>query len=504
MIDVLAAATSRNTRSTVDFLTTTHEVLESIIDQINDGIVITSPEGTISYYNHVIRDLFGLGEAQPIKQLKDLCKINWSKRLARAAIDSGGDYGTAIASDRAIHFEEKIHAGDTIRFLQFTIKRLFSQNRQHEIRVIVIRDISAKRRLEATLQSGGTCGLITGSPEMLKVLERARQIAASDASIMLQGESGTGKSCVARLIHEHSPRHGYPLVEVNCAAVPETLMESEFFGHAKGAFTGAHDQRQGKFQAADHGTLFLDEIGELPLHLQAKILHAIEDRRFQMLGSNETLNVNFRLISASNVNLREAIDSNQFRADLYYRIAVIPMNIPPLREAIDSNQFRADLYYRIAVIPMNIPPLRERIGDVPLLVNHFCDDLVARGHKDNIRITKGAWQTLLNYPWPGNIRELNNAIEYGVICSDEGVVDVDSLPQDIRLYSRDTMVGKPPAVPVAPAGDSPAGDAELRSQQLELIEALEKAHGSKALAAQILGIDRTTLWRRMQKAGLAG
>lgn len=477
MIDVLAAATSRNTRSTVDFLTTTHEVLESIIDQINDGIVITSPEGTISYYNHIVRDLFGLGEDKPIKQLKDLCQINWSKRLARAAIDSGGDYGTAIASDRAIHFEEKIHAGDTIRFLQFTIKRLFSQNRQHEIRVIVIRDVSAKRRLEATLQSGGTCGLITGSPEMLKVLERARQIAASDASIMLQGESGTGKSCVARLIHEHSPRHGYPLIEVNCAAVPETLMESEFFGHAKGAFTGAHDQRQGKFQAADHGTLFLDEIGELPLHLQAKILHAIEDRRFQMLGSNETLNVNFRLISASNVNLRDAID---------------------------SNQFRADLYYRIAVIPMNIPPLRDRIGDVPLLVNHFCDDLVARGHKDNIRITKGAWQTLLNYPWPGNIRELNNAVEYGVICSDEGVVDVDSLPQDIRLYSRDALVAKTPTMAIAADIAGPAGDAELRSQQLELTEALEKAHGSKALAAQILGIDRTTLWRRMQKAGLAG
>ncbi len=477
MIDVLAAATSRNTRSTVDFLTTTHEVLESIIDQINDGIVITSPEGTISYYNHIVRDLFGLGEDKPIKQLKDLCQINWSKRLARAAIDSGGDYGTAIASDRAIHFEEKIHAGDTIRFLQFTIKRLFSQNRQHEIRVIVIRDVSAKRRLEATLQSGGTCGLITGSPEMLKVLERARQIAASDASIMLQGESGTGKSCVARLIHEHSPRRSYPLIEVNCAAVPETLMESEFFGHAKGAFTGAHDQRQGKFQAADHGTLFLDEIGELPLHLQAKILHAIEDRRFQMLGSNETLNVNFRLISASNVNLRDAID---------------------------SNQFRADLYYRIAVIPMNIPPLRDRIGDVPLLVNHFCDDLVARGHKDNIRITKGAWQTLLNYPWPGNIRELNNAVEYGVICSDEGVVDVDSLPQDIRLYSRDALVAKTPTMAIAADIAGPAGDAELRSQQLELTEALEKAHGSKALAAQILGIDRTTLWRRMQKAGLAG
>jgi transcriptional regulator with PAS, ATPase and Fis domain len=475
MIEAIAAATTRNTRSTVDYLTTTHEVLESIIDQINDGIVIASPEGTISYHNEVIRGLFGIGKETRIDHLKDLCHINWSKRLARAAIDSGGDYGTLVASDRSIHFEEKIHAGDSIRFLEFTIKRLFSHSRHHEVRVIVVRDVSAKRRLEATLQSGGTCGLITSSPEMLKVLEKARQIAASDASVMLQGESGTGKSCVARLIHEQSTRNRYPMVEVNCAAVPETLMESEFFGHTKGAFTGAHDLRQGKFQAADHGTLFLDEIGELPLHLQAKILHAIEDRRFQMLGSNETLNVNFRLVSASNINLRDAVD---------------------------TNQFRPDLYYRIAVIPINIPPLRDRIGDVPLLVNHFCDDLVARGHKDNIKVTKAAWQALLNYPWPGNIRELNNAVEHGVICSDDGIVDVDSLPQDIRLYSREVPAARPAAQ--APNLEGPGEENALRNQQIELQEALEKAHGSKALAAQILGIDRTTLWRRMQKAGLAG
>jgi transcriptional regulator with PAS, ATPase and Fis domain len=342
--------------------------------------------------------------------------------------------------------------------------------------VIVVRDISAKRRLEATLQAGGTCGLITSSPEMLKVLEKAKQIATSDASVMLQGESGTGKSCVARLIHEQSTRNRYPLIEVNCAAVPETLMESEFFGHTKGAFTGAHDQRQGKFQAADHGTLFLDEIGELPLHLQAKILHAIEDRRFHMLGSNEIQNVNFRLISASNINLRDAVD---------------------------NGQFRPDLYYRIAVIPINIPPLRNRIGDVPLLVNHFCDDLVARGHKDNIKITKATWQALLNYPWPGNIRELNNAVEHGVICSDNGLMDVDSLPHDIQLYNR---VASTPRATVTPEASSEksAEESPLRKQQSELQDALEKANGSKALAAQILGIDRTTLWRRMQKAGLTG
>ncbi|MDR3394803.1 MAG: sigma 54-interacting transcriptional regulator [Parasulfuritortus sp.] len=475
MIDIAAAATTRNTRSTVDYLTTTHEVLESIIDQINDGIVIASPEGKISYYNNMVRELFGLSSESPVENLKDLCGINWSRRLARAAIDAGGDYGTLVASDRTIHFEEKIHAGDSIRFLEFTIKRLFSHSRHHEVRVIVVRDVSARRRLEATLQSGGACGLISNSPEMLKVFEKARQVASSDASIMLQGESGTGKSCVARLIHEQSSRNRYPLIEVNCAAVPSTLLESEFFGHTKGAFTGAHDQRQGKFQAADHGTLLLDEIGELPLHLQAKILHAIEDRRFQMLGSNETLNVNFRLVSASNINLREAID---------------------------SNLFRADLYYRISVIPITIPPLRERISDVPLLVNHFCDDLVARGHKDNIKITKAAWQALLNYPWPGNIRELNNAVEHGVICSDNGVVDVDSLPQDIQRFGRSASVVVTLQVPETSPDKSAEENAQI-IQKFELQDAMEKAHGSKTVAAQILGIDRSTLWRRMQKAGLA-
>ena len=473
MLGFTSTATSRNTRATVDYLTTTHEVLESIIDQINDGIIIATPEGKISYYNNIVRDLFGLTQDDPLEHLKNLSDINWSKRLVRAAIDSGGDYGTAMASDLAIHFEEKVKAGDSSRFLEFTIKRLFSHSRQHEIRVIVVRDVSAKRRLEATLQSGGACGLITNSPEMLKVLERARQIAASEVSVMLQGESGTGKSCVARLIHEHSQRHQHPLVEVNCAAIPESLMESEFFGHAKGAFTGAYDQRQGKFQAADHGTLFLDEIGELPVHLQAKILHAIEDRRFHMLGSNEPMSVNFRLLSASNINLRDAID---------------------------NNQFRGDLYYRIAVIPIDIPPLRDRICDVPLLAHHFCDDLVARGHKDNIKFTKQAWQALLNYPWPGNIRELSNAVEHGVICSDNGTVDVDSLPNDVQFYSRQSAAVK--SVQLSSPSETPSEEESLISQRVELQEALEKAHGSKALAAQILGIDRTTLWRRMQKSGL--
>jgi PAS domain S-box-containing protein len=469
------SATSRNMNESAFHLSATREILESVIDQIEDGIIIALPDGKITYHNRMVKELFGLVDEATPRALNDLGNINWSKRMTRAALDSGEQYGIAKSSDRQIRFEDKVNAGETTRFLEFTVRRLFSSRRQDEIRVIIIRDVSAKRRLEATLQTGGACGLVSTNPEVLKLLERARQIAASDASVLLQGESGTGKSCFARLIHEHSQRARQPLVEVNCAAIPEMLMESEFFGHVKGAFTGAIDQRQGKFAAANSGTLFLDEIGEIPLHLQAKLLHAIEERRFQMVGSNETVCVNTRMISASNLNLRGAVD---------------------------KGFFRADLYYRISVIPLAIPPLRDRVGDVPLLVKHFLDDLVARGYPNRIQFSKGAWYALMNYPWPGNIRELSNAVEHGVICADSGLVDVDSLPQDVRLYSQEgpaQSVRESPRIP--DVLDSEIGDSS--AQREELVNALKKAHGSKAIAAQILGIDRTTLWRRMQKLGVA-
>lgn len=451
------------------------ELVESVLEQIEDGVVIALPDGRITYHNRMILDMFGLPRGNIPSALSELGEINWNKRIIRAALDAGNQYGTATSSDRPMRFEEKVTAGTTVRFLEFTIRRLFSGTRKNEMRVIVARDISPRRRLEATLQTPGICGLKTSSPEMLRLLERARQIAASDASVLLQGESGTGKSCVARLIHQQSRRSAYPLVEINCAAIPEMLMESEFFGHAKGAFTGATDRRHGKFFAANDGTLFLDEIGEIPIHTQAKLLHAIEERRFHMVGSNETVTVNTRFISASNINLRDAVD---------------------------HGTFRGDLYYRIAVIPLLIPPLRDRVGDIPVLIQHFVDDLLARGQNANVKFDKNAWQALLNYPWPGNIRELSNAVEHCVICADQGKVALDSLPRDIRLYSRDVAelpaIRKPaPAIEATTEGESNA----LRD---ELMAALSKARGSKAIAAQLLGVDRTTLWRRMQKAGIAG
>lgn len=452
------------------------ELLESVVDMMEDGVVIALPDGSVTYYNQMILDMFGLPKDSVPRVLTDIGAINWSKRMNRAAFDAGSQYGMVTASDQPMRFEEKVMAGTTVRFLEFTVRRLFSGSRRNEVRVIVVRDVSPRRCLEATLQTPGICGLKTNSSEMLRLFDRARQVAASDASVLLQGESGTGKSCIARLIHQQSRRSGHPFVEVNCAAIPEMLMESEFFGHAKGAFTGAIDRNRGKFLAANDGTLFLDEIGEIPVHLQAKLLHAIEERRFHMVGSSETIAVNTRFISASNVNLRDAVD---------------------------HGRFRGDLYYRISVIPLSIPPLRERVGDIPVLIQHFMDDLTARGQKADVKFSKKAWQALLNYPWPGNIRELSNAVEHSVICADNGMVELDSLPQDIRMYSSDTseppVINQRDDVLVATTEDDAS-----ESMRGELHAALKKARGSKAIAAQLLGIDRTTLWRRMQKVGVAG
>ena len=453
------------------------ELLESVVDLMEDGVVISLPDGSVVYHNPVILDMFGLSKDSSPRMLSDIGEVNWNRRMNRAAFDAGSQYGIAAASDRTMRFEEKVTAGSTVRFLEITVRRMFPGSRKSELRVIVVRDVSPRRRLEATLQTPGICGLKTSSPEMMRLFERARQIAASDASVLLQGESGTGKSCIARLIHQESWRSGHPFVEVNCAAIPESLMESEFFGHAKGAFTGAVDRNRGKFLAANHGTLFLDEIGEIPVHLQAKLLHAIEERRFHMVGSSETIAVDTRFVSASNINLRDAVD---------------------------RGSFRGDLYYRIAVIPLLIPPLRDRVGDIPVLIQHFIEDLVARGQKANVKFSKGAWQALMNYPWPGNIRELSNAVEHSVICADKGVVEVDSLPQDILRYSQD-VPDQPVLRQFAADEDEKAGDGGASDiMRAELLGALRKARGSKAVAAQLLGIDRTTLWRRMQRAGIGG
>ncbi|PLX45487.1 MAG: hypothetical protein C0605_00880 [Hyphomicrobiales bacterium] len=333
-----------------------------------------------------------------------------------------------------------------------------------DMMLLIVRDRTAKRRLEAVLDRSGS-DLITNDPQMLAVLERVQQVAPTDASVLVQGESGTGKTHIARMVHHNSQRADKPLVEVNCAAIPESLIESELFGHVKGAFTGASQERSGRFLSADGGTLFLDEVGEIPLHLQAKLLRVIQDKEFEPVGSDKPVKVDVRIIAASNQNLRQNVD---------------------------NGEFRSDLYYRLAVIPLYIPALRERPGDIPLLLQYFCHNLERRGYADDVECGAEAMRMMMDYPWPGNVRELENAVEHALICAVNKKVSPESLPQDVRVYADSRQ---------APSAEQNPEDRYGRMRQ-DIVIALDQADGNKSKAAEALGIDRSTLWRRMRKMNI--
>ena len=239
--------------------------------------------------------------------------------------------------------------------------------------------------------SNGFEGIVGSSAALRAVLDQVRLVAATDATVLIGGETGTGKELIARAIHMHSDRRRRPFVKVNCASIPAELLESELFGHEKGSFTGAIAQHIGRFEAAHGGTLFLDEIGELPLHLQSKLLRAVQEQEFERVGGNRTIQVDVRIVAATNRDLKAMVE---------------------------ENRFRADLYYRLAVFPVNVPALRERSEDIPLLARYFVEKHAVRMGRNIESIPAYALDALTNYDWPGNIRELQNVIERSVVMSD--------------------------------------------------------------------------------------
>ena len=330
--------------------------------------------------------------------------------------------------------------------------------------------VAENRRLKQALSGRLSADNIIGQDyRMAKVFDLIDAVADSKTTVLITGESGVGKSLIARAIHAHSPRRGGPFVEVACGALPETLLESELFGHVRGAFTNALADKEGKFAAADGGTIFLDEIATASPQLQVKLLRVLQERAFEPVGSNKTLHVDARVVLATNHDLETEVQ---------------------------AGRFRNDLYYRINVVNIELPPLRERIGDIQLLAEHFLakySDAAARRPQGFLPETMAVMQ---RYSWPGNVRELENCVERAVVLSSQPFIGPDDLPPAILKDAASSE-----AVPVSVAGRT-LEQTLAGSEKQSIMAALEANNGSRQATAAQLGIDRTTLFKKMKKHGL--
>ena len=321
------------------------------------------------------------------------------------------------------------------------------------------------RRLRGELaRSYGLPNVIATTPRMVALLETLKQIADSPASVLLTGESGTGKDLLARVLHFESSRRDGPFVPINCAALPEALIESELFGHVRGAFTDARESRTGLFAAARSGTLFLDEIGEMPMALQAKLLRVIEDKKVRRIGANEEIPVDIRVVAATNANLERLLE---------------------------EGRFRSDLYYRLGAVTLGVPPLRDRHEDLRLLLKHFLSRASAEAGKTPPEVEPEAAACLMRYRWPGNVRELHNVIQAAVLLCGEGKLRVKDLPP--RIAGIQTS----PKVTIAEAVDRRLSLDRLEREYVRAI--LSSVNGNKREAAAILEIDRKTLYRKLEE-----
>ncbi|HUA20722.1 MAG TPA: sigma-54 dependent transcriptional regulator [Bryobacteraceae bacterium] len=323
------------------------------------------------------------------------------------------------------------------------------------------------RELRAELSQRYQFDNIVGRSEaMREIFATIERVAPTRATVLLCGESGVGKDMIARAIHHHSPRTDKPFVKINCTALPENLMESELFGYEKGAFTGANVSKPGKFEQADTGTVFLDEIGDVPPGIQVKLLRILQEREFERLGSNKTRHVDVRVLAATNVDLRAALE---------------------------QGEFREDLYYRLNVLPINIPPLRDRKEDIPFLAKHFVAKLSKDLGSRVESISDAAIQRLMEYHWPGNVRELENVIERSLVLGNGPVLE----PSDIRLD-----LSAPPRTAAVTGNFLPDGMTLDQYEQSIIREALQRASGNKSQAARLLGLTRNALRYRLSQMGI--
>jgi two-component system, NtrC family, response regulator AtoC len=441
------------------------EILESIFDQLSDALFVYDKGLHIVGVNQAAQRLFGMSAEEMIgKQCQELFRC--SSCDANCGMLQGlGESACLPAGTVNLHLENGRERMVVIRTVQ-----LFNQAGDPEGVIATIKDITEEA--EPSKRQ-----IIAESHAMLDLLSFVRRVASSEAtSILIEGENGTGKDLIAKTLHYQSLRQSEPFLAINCAAIPETLLESELFGYERGAFTDARAQKRGLFELADKGTLFLDEIGEMPMSIQAKLLRVLEEQTFRRLGGLKDINVDVRIIAATNKNLREAVN---------------------------EDAFRQDLYYRLNVIQLVVPPLRERQEDVLPLARFFIDHYNLKFKRQVEGLSRAAESLLLAHDWPGNVRELRNAIERAMILEDTANIQPASLP--IALRGGD----QPPSFAVAAVGAesmvAPNGDAgmSLADQERRLVvQALERARGNQTQAARLLRITRDTLRYKMKKFSL--
>jgi len=442
---------------------------KEIIDTMNDGVALIGPDGTVLTANRALEEISGYPREELIGSPCsvfhcDACKI--ARAEGRDKWCELFDLGVAnkkrcllIRKDgSAVHVLKnasllKDIEGRTLGAVETFTDISEIDRRDHEIRLL-------SRLLDADSEFQGMVGR---SPAMRSVFEITEKAAQSDAPVIIHGESGTGKELVAHAIHALGNRKAGPYIQLNCAALNEALLESELFGHVKGAFTGAYSHREGRFEVANGGDIFLDEIGDVPVSIQVKLLRALETKQFERMGDHRPINVDVRIITATNRDLEMLVS---------------------------QGKFREDFLFRINVIPIHLPPLRERVEDIPLLVEHFIRRLRAKRGKDISGLSPEAMRLFAAYHWPGNVRELKSALEYAFVIADRDWISPEHLPPRMKLLDAMKNEGEPGTATACP------------DEKRALMDALSKSGGNQSRAARILGVNRVTVWHRIKKYGI--
>lgn len=445
-----------------------------IIDAVPDGILIVDDKGLLLAANLTAQLITGYTEEELIGKSCRILNCTGCKLVGKGK----GENWCGLFSEGFIRGKKCMISDIHNRTIPIVKNATVLFNERNEIigAVETLKDISENINYKNELASikriyhidDGFHGIIGRTPVMQTLYENIESLASLDTPVMILGESGTGKEMVAKALHETSNRASKPFIKVNCAALSENLLESELFGHVKGAYTGAGSDRIGRFEAAHQGTIFLDEIGDIPLSVQVKLLRVLEEKMIQRVGTNKSIQIDVRVITATNKNLEEMIE---------------------------MGTFREDLFFRINVFPLTCPPLRHRKDDITLIAQHFITLHAEKTGKNILGFTPEAMRLMVGYPWSGNIRELRNSVEYAFVLAREKSIGLEHLPEKITSYkSLDTRT----------LGLSSPRDTLLKglSEKEKLIDALEKADGNQTRAAKLIGVSRITIWKRIKKHGI--